>query len=304
MVSALTASDIDADQVVPYCDGDHRAISTDDSDRGPAGEPVKKPPKKIPPLTGLTDVGLETGKSKQNVQQILKGNSGSPQPVARLAAGPVYIKSEMVGFVNDPKHKPIVRGWDWPPEWELIGRTEIAQHLGVKPTRADAIMGEAAAPAPVARPRAGRVWRKDEVFLFLASRDSGKSHPRYQVDMDLAVSLYEGDDTTEGVGINPLAYRLGIPPNVMRARLVAAGVTLRTADVHVTQVPITDAESDKIIKELAKPGATPYSVGLLLGRSPLTIQRIAIQREDDLNRARAEAPAEDNDDTDGTAATG
>lgn len=243
-------------------------------------------PRGMPALAGVTDVALKIGKSKQWVDQVRRTNPGGPVPVAELAMGPVFVESDLLGFVQDPAHKP-VKPREWPEEWTLVGRTEIAAMLGVKSTRADTRAKEPGFPEPVVVLRAGRAWLKGPVCEYLAIPRS-MSHPRYVIDVDLAKRLYEGDDDTPGIGIQALAARLKVPSNVVRTRLVAAKVQLRTGDLRRTRTPVTPDEVEAIVEALAAPGATWHSVGVQVGRSPMTIQRIVLQHERD--QAAAEAP--------------
>jgi hypothetical protein len=228
----------------------------------------------MPELAGITDIALATGKTKQWINQLRKTRPGSPQSIAELAMGPIFIKPDFLAFVTDPAHAPVpVR--EWPDRWRVIGRTEIARLLGVGTTRADTVMKKAEAPDPIARLSAGRIWLERPVLAFLAIPGS-MSHPRYEVDVPAARLLYEGTGGQPGMDLAPLAAQLMVPHNVLRARLVADGVTLRTADLRKTRIPVTPDEVTSIVLAMEQPGATPYSVGGALGRSPMTIQRIML----------------------------
>lgn len=224
------------------------------------------------PAAALTELASAAGVTVSDVRSYY-----APEPVAVLAMGPVFVEDDLIRFVQDPDHK-LARPRVWPAEWALVGRAEIAAMLDVGSTRADTRMKEPGAPAPVARLRAGRAWLESAVREYLAIPRS-TSHPRYTVDVDHARRLYEGDGDNPGISIQALAAQLEVPANVLRTRLVAAQVRLRTGDLRNTRVPVTPDEVEAIIEALAVPGATWHSVGVQVGRSPMTIQRIALQRE-------------------------
>jgi hypothetical protein len=232
----------------------------------------------MPELSGLQDAALILGCTKQWVYEVLKVNRGAPEPVARLKQGPVYVKADLLRFMRDPERRPV---WpeEWPEEWALAGRADLAEILGVGATRIDTRMQAPGAPAPVVRLRSGRVWLKSAALQFLEVHGS-MSHPRYDVDIVAAKALYAG-----GMDLAPLAARFRIPGNVLRTRLVEAGVTLRTGDLRKPRKPLAPDERTAIAAALAQPDATPYSVGKQFGRSPITVQRIALAREQEQTAA-------------------
>jgi len=224
-------------------------------------------PKRMPKLVGLTELALARKKSKQWIYQVLTTQAGAPKPVARLRAGPVYVESDALAFIDN---RQPARPREWPDEWRLIGRAEIAATLHVSGQRAATVMARPDAPKPVAKLKLGRVWRDDLTRAYLAvPRVTGQ--PSYDIDMDRARELYVGQKLT----VAQAAAELDVPRDVLHDRLAAApDIELRTVDIHRPARRVGPDERARIIVALGEPGATPNSVAVAFGRSPMTVQRI------------------------------
>jgi hypothetical protein len=262
--------------------------------------------RKMPELAGISDVALELGKSKQWVLQVLRTHRGGPEPVAILAAGPVHVKVDLLGFVHDPDHKPVKPrtyqpyGVDtpyppgvWPDEWKVVGRREIALMLTeragkpVSGQRAATRMTHPEAPDPVAVLALGRIWLESAARAHLF-KDRTSASPTYDVDIDAAKAMYESPDQPN---VSQVAATFGVPRDVMRERL-AEVVTVRTADLRRPHLDIEDSEIQQILDALEEPGATPNSVSGRFGRSVMTVQRIQLRHERDLAAAEQAAGQE------------
>ena len=56
----------------------------------------------IPPLAGLAEVAGLAGVSRQRAGQIT-AHPDFPEPIARLAMGPVWLKSDVAKFLDTPR---------------------------------------------------------------------------------------------------------------------------------------------------------------------------------------------------------
>jgi hypothetical protein len=228
-------------------------------------------PEGMPDITGITDLALEISRDKQWIWSTVQASPGAITEVARVAAGPVYIKPDLRTFILDPEHNPVEPSAEWDPAWELVARYEISVMMGgVSRSRAGTKMQHEKAPHPVADLRMGLLWLRPEVSEFLKVRlRSGR--PPFVVDIDQARTLYEGSPEH---GLTLVAATLGVPRSVVFDRLTAAGVQLRPADQRKPRRKVENAERSLILAELAKPGANYSAVGTLFDRSPMTVQRI------------------------------
>lgn len=57
---------------------------------------------RVPKLAGLAEVAVLKGVTRQRAAQIVK-HPDFPEPVDRLAMGPVWVESEVVKFIETPR---------------------------------------------------------------------------------------------------------------------------------------------------------------------------------------------------------
>jgi hypothetical protein len=238
------------------------------------GQPSGQGQEKLPRLGSYSDVAPLVSRSKQDIQQLVLGHASAPEPVARLASGPVFRFDDLLSFAKNPSGRPAAQE-PWPDKWKLAGRAEVAAILGVSGSGAEAKMRKAHAPKHVAYiTSAKRIWLESDIIAF---RDApAPTRHKYPIDLDRAVELNQTH------GLKETADLLGVPRDVLTKRMLGAGIEPRHGDRYTARSagsptghgnPVTDEEIVRILQAFEDPRATVNKVAGVVGRNAATVKR-------------------------------